>query len=182
MTEQSATMLRIQQGGAIGAPRPMGNGQHSAFGYRRLRKLAGPVIQGDQRGRTLGFPTANIALGDNDKSLRQGVYAVWVELEGYLLPGVAAYGKPMFNNGVPPLETHIFDFSADIYGRQIGVYLVSFLREPKVFTSLDELITAMNEDAGKAREILAMERGAHAIAIADSAQIDEQLSTRMETP
>lgn len=116
--------------------------------------ISGVVVSGDRRGRTLGFPTANIDIGETGHTLRQGVYAVWVTIDGAELRGVAAYGKPMFDNHRPPLETHIFDFSADIYGRRITVQLVSYIREPRVFADLDGLIVAMNDDACRARDIL----------------------------
>ncbi len=116
--------------------------------------FGGEVIKGDQRGRTLGFPTANIATASTF-GLAQGVYAVRARLGEKLLDGVAAYGKPMFNNELPPFETYLFDFDADIYGRHLEVALIGHIRGQEKFGSLDELITAMNRDKGKAREALA---------------------------
>jgi riboflavin kinase / FMN adenylyltransferase len=128
-------------------------------GQTVLHTFTGTVVTGDQRGRTLGFPTANIDIGDQSQDLRQGVYAVWLVLDGEVLAGVAAYGKPMFDNHHPPLETHIFDFSADIYGREITVYLLEYIREPQIFSGLADLVAAMSDDARQAREILASPRG-----------------------
>ena len=116
--------------------------------------FGGEVIKGDQRGRTLGFPTANIATSSTF-GLAQGVYAVRARLGEKLLDGVAAYGKPMFNNELPPFETYLFDFDADIYGRYLEVALIEHIRGQEKFGSLDELIAAMTRDKGQAREALA---------------------------
>ncbi|WP_375449811.1 bifunctional riboflavin kinase/FAD synthetase [uncultured Devosia sp.] len=116
--------------------------------------MQGCVVKGDQRGRELGYPTANTVTHDNFQ-LAQGVYAVRARLGTRLFDGVAAYGKPMFNNQRPPFETHLFDFSEDIYGQIIVVCLVAHIRGQEVFSGLDELITAMHRDSTKARRILA---------------------------
>lgn len=115
--------------------------------------FGGEVIKGDQRGRELGYPTANIATASTF-SLAQGVYAVRARLGERLLDGVASYGKPMFNNELPPFETFLFDFDADIYGRHLEIALIGHIRGQEKFSGLDELIAAMNRDSGKAREAL----------------------------
>jgi riboflavin kinase/FMN adenylyltransferase len=69
--------------------------------------------------------------------------------------GVAAYGKPMFNNQRPPFETHLFDFNEDMYGQTLQVALVGHIRGQEVFSGLDELIAAMDRDSGKARALIA---------------------------
>lgn len=117
----------------------------------------GCVVKGDQRGRELGFPTAN-TLTPTGFQLAQGVYAVRARLGDRLLDGVAAYGKPMFDNQLPPFETHLFDFDEDIYGRTLGVALVGHIRGQEVFSGLDELMAAMDRDAQKARAMLAAAR------------------------
>lgn len=116
--------------------------------------FSGKVVVGDQRGRTLGFPTANTPT-PTGFSLLQGVYAVRARLGDRLLDGVAAYGKPMFNNERPPFETVLFDFDEDIYGEELAVALVGHIRGQQVFSGLDELITAMKRDSSTAREQLA---------------------------
>ena len=116
--------------------------------------FGGEVIKGDQRGRELGFPTANIATGSTF-GLAQGVYAVRARLGEKLLDGVAAYGKPMFNNELPPFETYLFDFDADIYGRHLEISLIGHIRGQEKFAGLDELIAAMNRDSDRARKALA---------------------------
>ena len=115
--------------------------------------FSGKVALGDQRGRTLGFPTANMPTS-NGFGLAQGVYAVKARLGGRKLQGVAAYGKPMFNNERPPFETVIFDFNEEIYGEELAVALVGHIRGQQVFSGLDELIAAMKQDSARAREIL----------------------------
>ena len=114
----------------------------------------GCVVKGDQRGRELGFPTANTHTRSNFQ-LAQGVYAVRARLGDRLLDGVAAYGKPMFDNQLPPFETHLLDFDEDIYGQTLSVALVAHIRGQEVFSGLDELIAAMDRDRQKARELLA---------------------------
>lgn len=115
--------------------------------------LSGTVVKGDQRGRQLGFPTANVA-SPTGFGLAQGIYAVKVRLGDRLLAGAAAYGKPMFNNERPPFETWIFDFDEDIYGQDISVALIAHVRGQKVFSGLDELIAAMTADGLNARDLL----------------------------
>jgi riboflavin kinase / FMN adenylyltransferase len=115
--------------------------------------FSGAVVQGDQRGRDLGYPTANTASGHGFQ-LAQGVYAVRARVGERLFDGVAAYGKPMFDNQRPPFETHLFDFDADIYGRTIDVALIAHIRGQEVFNGLDELIAAMDRDSRKARDLL----------------------------
>lgn len=117
----------------------------------------GCVVKGDQRGRQLGFPTANTATPTGFQ-LAQGVYAVRARLGDRLLDGVAAYGKPMFDNQLPPFETHLFDFDEDIYGQTIQVALVAHIRGQEVFSGLDELIAAMERDKAKARALIAAAR------------------------
>ena len=117
----------------------------------------GCVVKGDQRGRELGYPTANTVTHTNFQ-LAQGVYAVRAKLGNRVFDGVAAYGKPMFNNGSPPFETHLFDFDEDIYGQTIAVALIRHIRGQEVFNGLDELIAAMDRDSRKAGQALAAAR------------------------
>jgi len=114
----------------------------------------GCVVQGDQRGRELGFPTAN-TMTPNGFQLAQGVYAVRARLGTRLFDGVAAYGKPMFDNQRPPFETHLFDFDEDIYGQTLQIALIGHIRGQEVFSGLDELIAAMDRDSREARALIA---------------------------
>ena len=114
----------------------------------------GLVVHGDERGRELGYPTAN-TITHASFQLAQGVYAVRARIGDRVFDGVAAYGKPMFDNQRPPFETHLFDFDGDIYGRNITVSLIAHIRGQEVFSGLEELITAMDRDSRKARALIA---------------------------
>lgn len=116
--------------------------------------LEGPVVEGDRRGRELGYPTANLAMPPVF-GLAQGVYAVRGLVDGRRLDGVAAYGKPMFDNQLPPFETFFFDFSGDIYGQHLTVALLGRIRGVEVFSGLPELIAAMDRDSTEAKRIIA---------------------------
>jgi len=121
-------------------------------------RIEGPVIGGEQRGRELGYPTANMSIeGLHPPAF--GVYAVLVDvLDGphagsYL--GAASMGvRPMFGENRPNLETFLFDFSGDLYDATLSVGLVDYLRPEAKFDGLDALITQMDADCARAREIL----------------------------
>ena len=121
-------------------------------------RIEGLVIGGEQRGRELGYPTANMSL-DGLHLPHLGVYAVLVDvLNGehvgsYI--GVASLGvRPMFGENTPNLETFVFDFSGDLYGATLSVALVDFMRPEIKFDSLENLVVQMDRDSLKAREIL----------------------------
>jgi riboflavin kinase/FMN adenylyltransferase len=117
--------------------------------------VEGTVERGDQRGRTLGYPTANLSLG-NYLRPRFGVYAVRARLaDARELEGVANLGvRPMFDPPKELLEPYFFDFEGDLYGEKIEVDLVSFIRDEEVFDGLDALRRRMDEDAREARRRL----------------------------
>ena len=121
-------------------------------------RIEGRVLAGERRGRTLGFPTANISL-ENLHPPRFGVYAVFVDVltgehrgryEGSASIGV----RPTFGGDTPNLEVFILDFAGDIYGESISVALVEFQRPEEVFPSADELIRQMALDCDRSREVL----------------------------
>lgn len=117
------------------------------------------VQQGDQRGRTIGFPTANLPLEDHVEPAL-GVYAVKVEIEDGphkgLYDGVANVGRrPTFDKQDVLLEAHIFDFSGDIYGAHAAVSFIEFIRPERKFDGLDSLKAQIAQDSEKARQILA---------------------------
>ena len=121
-------------------------------------RIEGPVIGGEQRGRELGFPTANMSI-DGLHPPRFGVYAVLVDVtEGPhrgTYHGAASIGvRPMFGENRANLETFLFDFKGDLYGTTLSVALVDFLRPEEKFDSLDALIAQMDADCARAREIL----------------------------
>lgn len=125
--------------------------------------VAGRVLKGDQRGRTIGFPTANVELGERLVP-KLGVYAVRVHIEGESEPrdGVANLGKrPTFDKKDVLLEVHIFDFAEDIYDRHVSVELVSFLRGEHKFDGLESLKAQIAKDSETARTVLADPENAH---------------------
>ena len=118
--------------------------------------VTGEVRHGQKLGRTLGFPTANIALPPGC-ALRHGIYAVRVAVApGEIREGVASYGRrPTIDDGAPLFETWIFDFDGDLYGRTIEVELVGWIRPEEKFASVEALTAAVQRDAEDARAILA---------------------------
>ena len=122
--------------------------------------IGGVVLPGDRRGRTIGFPTANVGLGEHLEPAR-GVYAVTVRLpDGTVRPGVANIGRrPTVDAGTATrLEVHLFDFEGDLYGREISTALHSFLREERRFPGIEALRAQIAADATEARRLL--DRGA----------------------
>lgn len=122
-------------------------------------EIEGRVEHGDQRGRTIGFPTANIHLGEYQHPAA-GVYAVraGIDLGGATqwLDGVANFGnRPTFDKQDQILEVHLLDHDIDLYGRHLRVALVDFIRPERKFAGLDELKTQIVADAQQARAILA---------------------------
>ena len=119
------------------------------------------VEHGDGRGRTMGFPTANMHLG-HCFAPAFGVYAVRVTITENDKPvsrhdGVANFGiRPMYQTKVPLMEAHLFDFDGDLYGKHLSVELIAYLRPEAKFENLDALIAQIAADAQKARKILAV--------------------------
>jgi riboflavin kinase/FMN adenylyltransferase len=114
------------------------------------------VQHGDKRGRTIGFPTANMALGTYVRP-RFGIYAVRGRIldSGENLSGAANLGiRPQFEPPLELLEPYFFDFSGDLYGREVEVSLHRFLRPEAKFASLDELVAQMARDCDQARGVL----------------------------
>jgi len=125
---------------------------NTLLGYRWL--VNGRVIHGDKRGRTLGFPTANVRLPAACE-LHHGIYAVRVGHAGRIFDGVASFGRrPTFDNGAPLLEVHLFAFNGDLYEAPIDVEFVAWLRGEERFADVDTLIAQMERDADNARRAL----------------------------
>jgi riboflavin kinase / FMN adenylyltransferase len=139
-----------------------GKPQEAAKQLGRFWEIDGRVMTGDKRGRTIGFPTANLGLGEFLRPMF-GVYAVRVSgdgpddaLAGRTVDGVANIGlRPTVGTPEPRLEAHLFDTDADLYGRHLRVQLVEFIRPEKRFSGLDALKAQIAEDAARARAILA---------------------------
>jgi riboflavin kinase / FMN adenylyltransferase len=144
----SSTRIRdMVQAGEVWDVRPLMN---------RFYQVRGKVVRGRNRGgRLLGFPTANVAMTD-ELVPKPGVYAIWVDLDGKIYPGVANIGhNPTFGNDVLSVEAHILDFSGDIYDRNIRVHFVQRLRSEKKFSGVEELSARIREDIKLGRRILA---------------------------
>ncbi|AIQ64405.1 riboflavin biosynthesis protein RibF [Paenibacillus stellifer] len=125
--------------------------------FGRCYHLRGVVEHGEQRGRTIGFPTANLRLEDRYVIPAKGVYAVLAHLDGDVLPGVMNVGvKPTFHEGVtaPTFEVHLLHFSGDVYGREMTVELVEFIRPERKFDSIDALVSQIRLDAETAENLL----------------------------
>ena len=117
-------------------------------------EIEGTVETGDQRGRTIGFPTANVALGEHLRP-RYGVYAVRALVSGQWRNGVANLGKrPTFGKLQENFEVHLFDFSDDIYGQVLRVQLIEFIRPEMKFSGLDALKAQIVADGERARTLL----------------------------
>jgi riboflavin kinase/FMN adenylyltransferase len=132
-----------------------GDPAHAAELLGRPWAIEGEVIQGAQRGRTIGFATANVALADYVRP-RFGVYATRTDIgDGRWLAGVSNCGvKPTVGADAPLLETHIFDVAPDLYGRRIETQLIAFLRPEMKFASFEALTAQIAEDAKQARAAL----------------------------
>jgi riboflavin kinase/FMN adenylyltransferase len=122
----------------------------------RPYEVTGTVVHGDGRGRTIGFPTANLELNDPYVAPRLGVYAITAWIDGVPHRGVLNHGmKPTFNKSEikPVMEANLFDFDSDIYGKQITVQFKHFIRPEQKFGSIDQLIEQIAADAEQARTL-----------------------------
>ena len=120
----------------------------------RLYAITGEVVQGAGRGRTLGFPTANLR-PDRELLIPPGVYAGRAEVEGKSHPAVVNIGvRPTFGESMLVVEAHLLDFSGSLYGRSVRLGFVSRLREERKFSGLDALRTQIGRDIAAARERL----------------------------
>jgi riboflavin kinase/FMN adenylyltransferase len=125
-------------------------------GLGRPYSLRGLVVRGEGRGRTLGFPTANLRVPVNGKLIPPpGVYAVQGVLRGGVHRGAIHIGpRPTFRGSPPTIELHLIDFDGDLYGEEIRVDFIRFLREVRPFSSASSLVQQMRADVEKARRLL----------------------------
>lgn len=125
----------------------------------RPYRVSGPVVRGDQRGRTIGYPTANVQPSDPAKLVpKPGVYAVRAALrDGSSVDGMMNVGvRPTFETGGRrTVEVHLFDFASDLYGQTLAVDVVARLRDERRFAGAEALVSQLREDAGHARAALA---------------------------
>jgi riboflavin kinase/FMN adenylyltransferase len=139
-----------------------GKPREAAAQLGRYWEIDGRVMEGDRRGRTIGFPTVNLGLGEHLRPAF-GVYAVRVAGDGAddpfggrIVGGVANIGlRPTVGTPEPRLEAHLFDIDADLYHRHLRVELVEFIRPERKFSGLDALRAQIAADAAQARAILA---------------------------
>ena len=118
--------------------------------------VTGKVIRGNQLGRKLGYPTANISIGnESDYHSLTGVYAVKIHLGDQILEGMANIGfRPTLDEPSFTIEVHCFDYEETIYGETITIEFLKHIREEKHFATLDALKKKMQEDEKMARQLL----------------------------
>nr|WP_216667514.1 bifunctional riboflavin kinase/FAD synthetase [Saccharibacillus deserti] len=134
-----------------------GDAKKAAHWLGRPYRVRGTVVGGDKRGRTIGFPTANVDPSGHYVVPAKGVYAVRLGLGSEVLDGVMNVGvKPTFTDGhiKPTFETHLFDFDRSIYGEEVWIDLVRFIRSERKFSGIEELVSQIAKDAEEARNIL----------------------------
>lgn len=152
-SQVSSTAIRraIREGRMIDANRMLG----------RMHELRGPVVTGDQRGRTLGFPTANVAVANEMLMPADGIYGGWLRVadtaSGEHLPAAIYVGKrPTFygDEAMTLLEVHVLDFEGDLYGRDVSVYFDRQVRPDAKFTSVADLTAQLQRDCDRIRQLL----------------------------
>ncbi len=122
---------------------------------KRNFSVAGKVIKGDQRGRTIGIPTANLEYPLNTITIPYGVYAVETIIEGNTYFGIVNFGiRPTFNKDKPIVEAYLFDFDNDIYDKDIEILFHKQIRQEKKFNDIKELLNQINIDIAEAKKIL----------------------------
>ncbi|MGI8927152.1 MAG: riboflavin biosynthesis protein RibF [Tepidiformaceae bacterium] len=121
----------------------------------RNYRIGGPVVHGFERGRTIGFPTANISVAADRALPGLGVYATRAHVAGRTLPGATNIGRrPTFDAGHISIETHLLDFEGDVYGERMEVEVVHRIRGEVKFDSVAELVEQIGRDVQAVREIL----------------------------
>lgn len=121
----------------------------------RLYRLEGEVVHGEGRGRTIGFPTANIDVWDEQALPAKGIYAGWVHLGSEVFMSVANIGnRPTFGGKIVTVEAYLLDFDRDIYGQNIAFDLVKRLRPEIKYNSVEDLVAQIRRDVEDGREIM----------------------------
>lgn len=149
LDRETVSSTRIRQHLIAGEPRD------AARLLTRPFAIEGVVQHGDKLGRTIGYPTANLDMGDYLRPA-YGIYAVRGRLDdGRVLDGAANLGiRPQFDPPKELLEPYFFDFQGDLYGQRLSVELIDYLRPEAKFDSLDALVAQMDADCARARTIL----------------------------
>lgn len=141
----SSVRLHLAQGDVKGAEYMLGRPWH----------VSGKIVGGAKIGSGLGYPTANVAM-PKGTSLGHGIYAVRATVDGRTFDAAAYLGtRPTFDDGMPVLEVFLFDFDGDIYGKEMHVDFIEFIRGDRKFHSSEALVAQMNEDVAKAKAVLA---------------------------
>lgn len=132
-------------------------GATSLLGYYPV--LEGKIVSGEQRGSSMGFPTANIEISDTQLLPSFGVYTANASYEERHFPALVNIGvKPTFGGNKVTVEVYIFDFHQEIYEQRLKIHLIKKIRPEQKFRSKDELVAQMNRDAAVARQFFANER------------------------
>ena len=134
-----------------------GNVSRAAENLGRYYALSGPVVHGDGRGRKINIPTANIDYPMDKVIPANGVYATWIWVDGQRIPAATNIGiNPTFtpDKQTPNVEAHILDFNRDLYGQDVKLDFVQFLRPEMKFESVEALLKKIDEDIGQTRAIL----------------------------
>ena len=155
VVEQVADRGEIVSSSAIRAELAQGDirSANERLGHRW--RVSGRVVSGAKRGTGLGYPTANIKLA-RGTALAHGIYAVFVDVHGVRHQGAAYLGtRPTFDHGEALLETFLLDFDADLYGREITLEFVDFIRPDRKFDASPDLVAQMAQDVARVREVLA---------------------------
>lgn len=127
----------------------------AAAALGRPHRIEGVVIRGDQRGRELGFPTANLLTGQSTAIPADGVYAAWLVRRGQSYPAAVSIGtNPTFSGRERRVEAYVLDFDADLYGERVGLDFVAHLREMRRYDTIEPLIAQIEQDVADTRTIL----------------------------
>lgn len=154
---QDGTAVRSRQ---IRAGLSRGDVAAAARMLGRNFSLNGEVVVGDRRGRTLGFPTANVRVDSRMILPGDGIYATWTVIDGERYPSATSIGiRPTFGLTERLVEAHVMDFNADIYGRQLSVEFVAKVRDQETFDSVEELIDQIRQDVADSRSVLSGQTG-----------------------
>ncbi len=162
--EVDAVPLHVANGAPVTSTRIrtlLAEGQVAEAGELLGRRygFTGLVVRGDQLGRTLGFPTANLRLHDEQQIPAHGIYAVWARPDGaheWWMGAMSVGLRPTFGGSVRTLEVFLLDWSGDLYGRDLAVAFSDWLRPEVAFPDAAALVTAMAADVAEARRRLAL--------------------------
>ena len=137
-----------------------GNVEEGSVCLGRPYRLTSRVIEGDKRGRQLGWPTANLRISAHRVLPADGIYATLTEINDLYFPSVTYIGnRPTFDEGERLLEVHVFDEKLELYGKNISVSFIKQVRGDRVFSHVDDLLKQMDLDGAQAREILKKYQG-----------------------